>query len=494
MPVVQCPIEGCEYETPDVDPVVAAALITAHSTSHQAPWTRASSQPARVKKVKRPSISPAGTTEDWHYFMTRWADYVKATKLEGTDKVIQLLECCDEQLRKDLTRNAGGSLAGMTEDEVFEAIKTLAIREENTMVARVALHNMRPERDEPIRAFGARLRGQASICKFTQQCPDCERAVNYTEAMIKDVLCRGLEDSGIQMDLLGEKNQDMTLEQTLRFIEAKEAGKRSASRLLLPQAMDAVGGSLYKRQKKAQTRATPPAKTTPLHDRGTCTYCGLKGHGRNPPTRVRREECPAFGTKCNYYCSKDHHHEKMCRRKRDAKTVELEDTVSESPDHEDTVADSLCGVKLADHARTTALPHHVFNRFTKEWLRRRSKPQPYVRLKMSSQWEDYDHLGLRLNAPQTWSFVSAMADTGCQSCLAGLKVVKKLGLSVRDLIPVDIKMHAANNNNIRILGAAILRFSGKDKKGEEHSTRQIVYVQTTRTSYSSAGRPVWTWE
>ncbi len=130
MPVVQCPIEGCEYETPDVDPVVAAALITAHSTSHQAPVTRASSQPARVEKVKRPSISPAGTTEDWHYFMTRWADYVKGTKLEGTDKVIQLLECCDEQLRKDLTRNTGGSLAGMTEDEVFEAIKTLAIREE----------------------------------------------------------------------------------------------------------------------------------------------------------------------------------------------------------------------------------------------------------------------------------------------------------------------------------------------------------------------------
>ena len=27
--------------------------------------------------------------------------------------------------------------------------------------------------------------------------------------MIKDVLCRGLEDSEIQIDLLGDKNQDM---------------------------------------------------------------------------------------------------------------------------------------------------------------------------------------------------------------------------------------------------------------------------------------------
>ena len=119
--------------------------------------------------MKRPSISSAGTTEDWLYFKSRWGDYVKATKLEGTDRVIQLLECCDEQLRKDLTRNAGGTLTEMTEDQVFKAMKTLAIREENTMVARVTLHNMRQGRDEPVRAFGARLRGQASVCKFTQQ-------------------------------------------------------------------------------------------------------------------------------------------------------------------------------------------------------------------------------------------------------------------------------------------------------------------------------------
>ena len=65
------------------------------------------------------SLSSAGTTEDWLYFKSRWGDYVKATKLEGTDRVIQLLECCDEQLRKDLTRNAGGTLTRMAEDGIF---------------------------------------------------------------------------------------------------------------------------------------------------------------------------------------------------------------------------------------------------------------------------------------------------------------------------------------------------------------------------------------
>jgi len=72
------------------------------------------------------------------------------------------------------------------------------------MVARVTLHNMRQGCDEPVRAFGAKLRGQASVCKFTQQCLSCETD-DYTEAMIKDVLCKGLENSKIHMDLLGNK-------------------------------------------------------------------------------------------------------------------------------------------------------------------------------------------------------------------------------------------------------------------------------------------------
>ena len=49
------------------------------------------------------------------------------------------------------TRNAGDTLTEMTEDEVFTAMRRLAVKE-NTMVARVTLHNMGQDRDEPIRA------------------------------------------------------------------------------------------------------------------------------------------------------------------------------------------------------------------------------------------------------------------------------------------------------------------------------------------------------
>ena len=135
------------------------------------------------------------------------------------------------------------------------------------------------------------------------------------------------------MNLLGDKNQDMTLEQVLGFVEAKEAGKRSASLLLLPQATDAVTGSSYRRQKKLSTRGPPP------RDRDTCTYCGTRAHGRNPPTRIRRTECPAFGTKCNH-CGKDHHLEKMCRGK-------LVTRSTGNSEHEDAISDTLCRITSA---------------------------------------------------------------------------------------------------------------------------------------------------
>ena len=69
-----------------------------------------------------------------------------------------------------------------------------------------------------------------------------------------------------------------------------------------------------------------------------------------------------------------------------------------------------------------------------------------------------------------------MADTGCQSCLASIQVIRRLGLSERDLIPVTMQMHAVNNNGINIMGAVILRFSGRSPSGATLESRQLVYV------------------
>lgn len=69
-----------------------------------------------------------------------------------------------------------------------------------------------------------------------------------------------------------------------------------------------------------------------------------------------------------------------------------------------------------------------------------------------------------------------MANTGCQSWVASIKVIRRLGLNESDLIPVTMQMNVLNNNGIKILGAVMLRFSVKSPSGKTLKSRQIVYL------------------
>ena len=97
----------------------------------------------------------------------------------------------------------------------------------------------------------------------------CNKEVNYTNSILRDVLSIGLADHDIQLDLLSNMDQQKTLE-VFRFIEAKEAGLRSASQLT-GRSDTTAAASQYRKQKTQQ----PTTRTTSE----TYTYCGKKGHG-----------------------------------------------------------------------------------------------------------------------------------------------------------------------------------------------------------------------
>lgn len=67
--------------------------------------------------------------------------------------------------------------------------------------------------------------------------------------------------------------------------------------------------------------------------------------------------------------------------------------------HEDAISNIICQVMSSDDTQRTSVDHQVLNKVTKGWLRRHSKSQLYVRLRMSIQWEDYDHFGFPLIVP-----------------------------------------------------------------------------------------------
>ena len=346
---IQCSAPDCNHNFGTATGGALERLIDLHARTAHPPEAPPQANNVKAEKVRRPSITSQGTTEDWTYFKSRWEEYKAATKLAGEDLVYQLLETCEESLRKDLTR-CYGTLVGETEANVLNFIKILAIRPENAMVNRVKLQNLHQERDEPMRSFVARLRGQAGACTFTKtkrcQCGQ-DVIVDFSEDMVRDSLVRGLEDEDIRLHLLGQANQDMTLEETLQLAEAQECGRRSASRLIQPaepQATANATSNYNRRRNNAQVQQrnnTQPMQnpqpnqqrtnTQPNHNpqsyqqsnqrnnqssnknsSARCSHCGQQGHGNGRSYHTRMKNCAAFNHQCAK-CSRLHHFESSCR-------------------------------------------------------------------------------------------------------------------------------------------------------------------------------------
>ncbi len=351
--------------------------------------------------------------------MTRWRAYSRASKLAGTDLGIQLLECLEPNLRRDLTRTTKGPtpIEERPQTELLAAIKATAVVEDNYMVATFAFARTTQDRGESYRSFASRLRGVAETCEFHEECANCGHVVDHSESRVSDQLCIGMADPDIQKDLMEEATKRMTVEQTLRFVEKKTTGKQAATALKAPTTPSANAldegadreeavNSGYKRQQQQRPRshtepkpltnrpqATPP-KTT---DKGTCNFCGRRGHGTSSRTAIRKAQCPAYGKTCQS-CGHLNHFSQLCWQ-----TMELESSINE------TVHDMTEGT----------LPHQTWNQASGSWTQRRSPPQPTLTVAITTNRADYRAHGHTLRKEGSNQSTTALADTGCHSCLAG---------------------------------------------------------------------------
>ena len=72
--------------------------------------------------------------------------------------------------------------------------------------------------------------------------------------------------------------------------------------------------------------------------------------------------------------------------------------------------------------------------------------------------------------------VTAIADTGCQSCLAGMNLFHKLCLKPRHLLECKMKMRSVNDTVIPIEGAILLTIKGANQTDTTLETKQMVYI------------------
>ena len=213
--IYTCEFQGCTWklETNNMEQYII--LLKIHVDARH-------KQKIVPEKVKRPEITANVSNEDWEYFTTRWSQYKKAMYLTGEDIVTQLLECCNEQLRRNHYRAFPWVLEIADEDTVLIQLKLIAVCQKT--VNRVKLRTLKQGLGEPVRNFASKIKSLATNCSFTIRCTQvgCNSIISYQEAMITDQLINGLANTKIQKDVLSKAN-NMDLETLLNYIEGRES-------------------------------------------------------------------------------------------------------------------------------------------------------------------------------------------------------------------------------------------------------------------------------
>ena len=305
---VSCEFPGCPgpWKSPEGELETIVKLLEMHFKSkHTIAPQAAKGTSTRAEKAKRPEIAAEMSDEDWQYFLCRWDSYKKSTNLEGADIVLQLMECCCEQLRRDHHRNYPDSQSSgkATESTCLAEIKQIAVRAKNRAVNRAKLNTLKQDKGDPIRKFAGRIRSLASVSGYAISCTSCKVAISYTDEVIMDQLIAGIADLEIQKDVLSHPEaENLNLEKLLVFVEGKESGQTSLGLI--------SGGST--------TVAAYNEKDKPRERK--CRFCG-EVHV------LGKKNCKAAGQECSK-CGKKDHLAKVCRSVRKTESSNKADGVA----------------------------------------------------------------------------------------------------------------------------------------------------------------------
>ena len=381
-----------------------------------------------------------------------------------------------------------------SEEEVLEAIKRLAVIKVATCVRRTNLLHSKQASGESIREFYANVKAAAAICNYkvkcTQACCAGRPLVDYTSAIVKDVLVAGIADSDLRREVLSwNELDDKDAKDVVTFIESKEVAIKAWS----GSSNSALSNSSYKKQVKGslQNESIDSSMKTKLSLKGSCEKCRLEINV------YKRYQNGKLNRKPFRLCGKCYKEDNQ-----NSGAVSANNTLSQfEPELPSNVIDEVSGFFIGgldnveslpespsdvcplimDHplhpkltkpvtssANVLTLDHHIF--FDNQWRQASAPSHPTLRLRLSTSSEDYDKFDLKHPQVQP-KYIDAIVDSGAQSCLWSRKRFLRCGFSMIDLIPVRHSMKAANKASINIDGAIILCLSGSDGSGNIHEAQ-----------------------
>ena len=109
-----------------------------------------------------------------------------------------------------------------------------------------------------------------------------------------------------------------------------------------------------------------------------------------------------------------------------------------------------------DRVNKVKVPHMLHEQL--EWVIKHPTPQPCIRLSVNIDTQSYREN--KVKPPSALKHrsadMTALADTGCQAVCMGPGQLTRTGLSINDLMEVDLRLSGANGSSIRILGCVFI--------------------------------------
>ena len=476
---------ACNYETPELQYEQAKEQLELHMKyRHPAANVGTPGENKKPEKFPRPVLELDTTEENYAEFAATWKQYKEEFSL--TDKVLirQLVACCSTELRTSLSRLTGGNQFELNEDELLRHMKQLAVRHQNPAVHVQQFLGLSQQSEEGVRSFLTRLQGVACRCSFVVKCDDCDKDISYQDSVVRFKLIQGLTDSDIKEHILSE--QDKSLEETVKAIEAKECGKL---------ARQAVGV------------ASPVAKVQIVaENKEKCKFCGRTSHKLDRASREK--SCPAWGKECRA-CGNMNHFSNVClsknKKNKDKSRSEVDKIDQDSGESAHISSHSADFFKLSEEKDNSVsevnygglaaflysinkiskecsnigkqkVPHMLYEQL--KWIQKSPPAHPTCRLSVGVSSNSYKMNNLRPPSAhkKRTADLAALADTGCQACVMGKEQLLAIGMSQSDLLLPALNLRAANTTGINIIGCVYIAIRGVDRFGQTWETNQLCYV------------------
>ena len=439
-------------------------------------------------KIDRPDIKLDMGEDDWEAFKRRWKLFKNGTDVSPTQVVPQLIACCESDLESALFRE-DAELSDKTEDQVLEAIRKLAVLKVALTTRRTQLlERVTQDHGERVQQFVSRIKGLASVCQWSVKgsCKGATCTADFTDTIVKLVTIKGLADEAIKKEILGTPDIDSkTLLETVALIDSKEIAARAmtSSGPGTPQLMNAATTS-YSREKKAppvekmKFEAKAPAQSVKPGSNNTADVPQIKcGCGKMfPQYGSVRGRVKAFKCCRDCWVPPD---KKPGKKPSENAGIE---SLFHSLDSVTMTSETCSSEPVREPAPVwrkgrAAIPidHHVFDG-SYGWKQADATPHSTVKLSVRTNPDAFKQLNIPARNFGKEIITECVADSGAQTELLSLKIFHRMGLKKSDLIPVKKKMKAANNEEIKLLGATFLRIGSPDMNGTWQETKAMCYV------------------